>query len=89
MAGGTCGAGAAALADGRAAHLGGGLHHAFANHGEGFCPLNDVAVGNETYVWNTPGAKFPEGSYSVRVEGYRKNQAQHYSSHQEKIYVNR
>ena len=29
---------------GAAAHLGGGLHHAFANHGEGFCPLNDVAV---------------------------------------------
>ena len=27
-----------------ACHLGGGLHHAFANHGEGFCPFNDVAV---------------------------------------------
>jgi acetoin utilization deacetylase AcuC-like enzyme len=27
-----------------AIHIGGGLHHAFANHGEGFCPLNDVAV---------------------------------------------
>ena len=26
------------------AHIGGGLHHAFANHGEGFCPFNDVAV---------------------------------------------
>ena len=25
-------------------HLGGGLHHAFPNHGEGFCPCNDVAV---------------------------------------------
>ena len=44
MVGGTCGAAAAALEDGRAAHVGGGLHHAFANHGEGFCPLNDVAV---------------------------------------------
>jgi acetoin utilization deacetylase AcuC-like enzyme len=27
-----------------ACHLGGGLHHAFPNHGEGFCPFNDVAV---------------------------------------------
>ena len=27
-----------------ACHIGGGLHHAFPNHGEGFCPLNDVAV---------------------------------------------
>lgn len=44
MTGGTCAAAAAALADGRAAHLGGGLHHAFAGHGEGFCPVNDVAV---------------------------------------------
>lgn len=25
-------------------HLGGGFHHAFANHGEGFCLFNDVAV---------------------------------------------
>ena len=25
-------------------HLGGGIHHAFPSHGEGFCPFNDVAV---------------------------------------------
>lgn len=28
-----------------AANLGGGFHHAFAGHGEGFCALNDIAVG--------------------------------------------
>jgi acetoin utilization deacetylase AcuC-like enzyme len=44
MVGGTIAAARAANDDGCAAHLGGGLHHAFANHGEGFCPLNDVAV---------------------------------------------
>jgi acetoin utilization deacetylase AcuC-like enzyme len=44
MVGGTTDAARAALGDGLAAHLGGGLHHAFANHGEGFCPVNDVAV---------------------------------------------
>jgi len=27
-----------------AVHIGGGFHHAFPNHGEGFCPFNDVAV---------------------------------------------
>jgi len=27
-----------------AANIGGGLHHAFPSRGEGFCPLNDVAV---------------------------------------------
>jgi acetoin utilization deacetylase AcuC-like enzyme len=34
----------AALADGLAGNLAGGTHHAFADHGEGFCVLNDVAV---------------------------------------------
>ena len=31
-------------APGVVCHIGGGLHHAFPNHGEGFCPFNDVAV---------------------------------------------
>jgi acetoin utilization deacetylase AcuC-like enzyme len=33
------------LEDGVAMHLGGGYHHAFADHGEGFCYINDIAVG--------------------------------------------
>lgn len=33
-----------ALEDGIAANLAGGTHHAFPDHGEGFCVLNDVAV---------------------------------------------
>ena len=44
MCGGTLLAGSLALEHGCAAHLGGGFHHAFAGHGEGFCLLNDVAV---------------------------------------------
>jgi acetoin utilization deacetylase AcuC-like enzyme len=31
-------------AEGIVCHIGGGLHHAFPDHGEGFCPFNDVAV---------------------------------------------
>jgi len=42
--GGTTDTARAALDDGVAVHLGGGFHHAFADHGEGFCLLNDVAV---------------------------------------------
>ncbi len=34
----------AALTDGIAANLAGGTHHAFADRGEGFCVLNDVAI---------------------------------------------
>jgi acetoin utilization deacetylase AcuC-like enzyme len=41
---GTLEAARAALADGLAANLAGGTHHAFTGHGEGFCVLNDVAV---------------------------------------------
>jgi len=43
-ASGTLLAARVALADGMAANLAGGTHHAFADRGEGFCVLNDVAV---------------------------------------------
>ncbi len=43
-AGGSTLAGRCALADGVAANLGGGFHHAYPDHGEGFCVLNDVAI---------------------------------------------
>ena len=42
---GTIGAARSALATGSVgSNLAGGTHHAFADHGEGFCVLNDVAV---------------------------------------------
>lgn len=41
---GTCLAAEAALGTGRAGNLAGGTHHAFADHAEGFCVLNDVAI---------------------------------------------
>ena len=43
-AGGSILAGQHALRDGFGSNLGGGFHHAFANHGEGFCAIHDVAV---------------------------------------------
>ncbi len=43
-AGGTMQAARLALEHGRAMHLGGGFHHAFADHGEGFCLINDIAI---------------------------------------------
>jgi acetoin utilization deacetylase AcuC-like enzyme len=41
---GTCAAARFALEEGIGANLAGGTHHAFPDHGEGFCVLNDVAV---------------------------------------------
>lgn len=43
-AGGTILAAQSALRDGFGANLSGGFHHAYANHGEGFCAIHDVAV---------------------------------------------
>ncbi|HKQ88414.1 MAG TPA: histone deacetylase [Candidatus Acidoferrales bacterium] len=43
-AGGSILAGQRALADGRASNIGGGFHHAYPDHGEGFCVLHDVAI---------------------------------------------
>ncbi len=44
MVGGTIKASQLAMEDGLAVHIGGGFHHAFQEHGEGFCILNDVAI---------------------------------------------
>jgi acetoin utilization deacetylase AcuC-like enzyme len=43
-AGGTILAGQSALRDGFGANLGGGFHHAYPGHGEGFCAIHDVGV---------------------------------------------
>ena len=43
-AGGTILAAQSALRDGFGSNLSGGFHHAYANHGEGFCALHDVAI---------------------------------------------
>jgi len=43
-AGGTILTARLALASGLAFNVGGGFHHAFRDHGEGFCAVNDIAV---------------------------------------------
>jgi acetoin utilization deacetylase AcuC-like enzyme len=43
-AGGTLAAARDALGRGVAVHVGGGYHHAYADHAEGFCYVNDLAV---------------------------------------------
>ncbi|MFP4082366.1 MAG: histone deacetylase [Candidatus Aminicenantes bacterium] len=45
--GGTILASRIALAEGLCVHIGGGFHHAFPDHGEGFCVVHDVAVAVE------------------------------------------
>lgn len=47
MASGTTLACQLALTDGICFHIGGGFHHAFPDHAEGFCYINDIAVGTK------------------------------------------
>jgi acetoin utilization deacetylase AcuC-like enzyme len=47
-AGGTTLAARLALDEGVAYNVGGGFHHAFPDHGEGFCAINDIAVAIRT-----------------------------------------
>ena len=58
-AGGTLLAGRLALG-GRspAVHVGGGFHHAFADHGEGFCLINDVAIAVRALQRESAAARF-------------------------------
>ena len=52
--------------------------------------LSDVNTGgDEAWVWNTPAASFPAGSYLIRIETYRATEPLHYAQHMEKIYVDR
>ena len=49
--------------------------------------LGDVTPGTETVDWVISRSEFPEGSYLINVNAYRRNQELHYSSHRMKIYV--
>jgi acetoin utilization deacetylase AcuC-like enzyme len=46
--GGTIAACRAAVEEGTSANLGGGTHHAYPDHGEGYCVFNDVAIAART-----------------------------------------
>jgi acetoin utilization deacetylase AcuC-like enzyme len=45
-----------ALEHGIAVHLGGGFHHAFPDHGEGFCLIHDVAIATRVLQAERAGA---------------------------------
>jgi hypothetical protein len=51
--------------------------------------LADSGPGAETFTWNVPETSYPEGSYGLRVDCFRRGAAVHYSFHQAKIFVQR
>jgi acetoin utilization deacetylase AcuC-like enzyme len=46
-----------ALEHGIGMNLAGGTHHAYADHGEGFCILNDIAIANNYLLYNQKAEK--------------------------------
>ncbi|MCK5942529.1 MAG: hypothetical protein KAI24_11200, partial [Planctomycetes bacterium] len=50
---------------------------------------SDVITGDETYTWSVPVSTFPEGSYLLRVECFRRDSQVHYAWHQNRIYIQR
>jgi len=48
--GGTTAAARTAIREGIAGNIAGGTHHAFADHGEGYCVFNDIAVASLTLL---------------------------------------
>lgn len=51
--------------------------------------LTDQGTGDEVFDWITPGAKFKQGSYLIRIEVYRSTEVLHFAHHTEKIYIDR
>ena len=51
--------------------------------------VDDLGTGDEVYTWDLPSLDFPQGSYFLRVECYRRDASLHYSYHQTKLFVQR
>lgn len=49
----------------------------------------DGGTGDESRNWLVPADRFPEGTYILRVECYRRGESMHYSYHQSSFYLQR
>ena len=49
----------------------------------------DSAIGPEVVRWAVPEASFPQGTYLVRVECYRRGLRLHYAQHQVRVFIQR
>ena len=45
--------------------------------------------GDESFDWAVPAGSFPKGTYRIRVEAYRTGAQQHYSFHEEMVFIGR
>lgn len=82
-AGGSTLAARCALDDGSAFNIGGGFHHAFPNHGEGFCAIHDVAVA----IRKLQQEKLIERALVVDVDVHQGNGTAAIFAHDESVFT--
>jgi acetoin utilization deacetylase AcuC-like enzyme len=82
-AGGSTLAARCALRDGSAFNIGGGFHHAFPNHGEGFCAIHDVAVA----IRKLQQEKLIERALVVDVDVHQGNGTAAIFAHDESVFT--
>jgi hypothetical protein len=51
--------------------------------------LPDSGTGRETFSWTVPSVQFPQGSYQLRVDCFRRGASLHYSYHKTKLFIRR
>jgi type II secretory pathway pseudopilin PulG len=51
--------------------------------------LISSASATPSYVWGTPSASFPQGTYLIRVEAYRNSLPLHYAYHEYRAFIRR
>jgi acetoin utilization deacetylase AcuC-like enzyme len=71
--GGSIEAGRLALRDGLGFNVGGGFHHAFPGHGEGFCAINDIAVAVRALQEDDSGGQRIERAMIVDLDVHQGN----------------
>ena len=53
-------------------------------------PTGSIPTTTSTALtWSVPPSKFPQGSYVIRIEAYRRGLDLHYAYHQRKVYIKR
>ena len=82
-AGGSTLAARCALDDGSAFNIGGGFHHAFPSHGEGFCAIHDVAVA----IRKLQQEKLIERALVVDVDVHQGNGTAAIFAHDESVFT--
>lgn len=49
----------------------------------------DAGIGSEAFTWSTPSVQFPQGSYQLRIDCFRRGAPIHFSYHKTRLFIQR